>query len=265
MPAFQLHLFCNRVHIFCEMWQQLVSFSLATDRGGATGGQGRRMLPLRFSEKGKIRRLWVLSCVGVKSSFSFILSKEIHALRGLLLRCKHLKGISFTKRLFPLDPLRYLCPLWQFTLALPVATDIHQRSQISYTTQCNGIVSHGTQFGGSLVFRGPHTKTNAKQMHLGSCVPCGIVRLFDLITRKPGRPPILALYQDKDGAGSGISGIYLWDLPNQWHHIHSQVGIEFTWKGYFQLNIALQSYWSLVIFFFRPLSNDVQKKIQTAM
>ena len=44
------------------------------------GGGGR--LPPWFSEKGKIRRLWVLSCAEViKISF---LNKEIHALIGLL-------------------------------------------------------------------------------------------------------------------------------------------------------------------------------------
>ena len=36
-----------------------------------------------FSEKAKIGRVWVISCVGViKIIFSFILNKEIHALRG---------------------------------------------------------------------------------------------------------------------------------------------------------------------------------------
>ena len=48
------------------------------------------MPPPWFSKKGKIRTLWVFSFVGViKISFSFILNKEIHALRGLLLRVKH--------------------------------------------------------------------------------------------------------------------------------------------------------------------------------
>ena len=57
----------------------------------------------------KLRRLWVLSCVGViKISFSFSFSKEIHAPRRLLLRVKHLKGVSFRG---PLTPTKGLCPL----------------------------------------------------------------------------------------------------------------------------------------------------------
>ena len=32
------------------------------------------------------------------------------------------------------------------------ATDIHQSSQTSYTALCNGVVSHGAEFGGLQVF-----------------------------------------------------------------------------------------------------------------
>ena len=32
--------------------------------------------------------------------------------------------------------------------SLPIHTDIHQRYQTSYTALCNGVVSHGFQFGG---------------------------------------------------------------------------------------------------------------------
>ena len=43
--------------------------------------------------------------------------------------------------------------------------DIHERSQTSYTTPCNGVVSHGTQIGGLCVFadrtRKNKRKTNA--------------------------------------------------------------------------------------------------------
>ena len=46
-------------------------------------------------------------------------------------------------------------------------TDIHQNSQASYTTPCNGVVSHGAQFVGLQVFA-DHTskkkKRKAKQM-----------------------------------------------------------------------------------------------------
>ena len=54
-------------------------------RGGTTGGKGGKCPPMVF-RKGKIRRLWVPSCVSVfRISFSFILNKEIDALRGPLL------------------------------------------------------------------------------------------------------------------------------------------------------------------------------------
>ena len=58
-------------------------------RDGATGVKGGECPPM-VSEKRKIRRLWVLTCVGFsKISFYFTLNKDIHALRGLLLRFKH--------------------------------------------------------------------------------------------------------------------------------------------------------------------------------
>ena len=40
-------------------------------------------------------------------------------------------------------------------------TDIHQRSQTSYTAPCNGVVSHGAQFGGLRVFCRNKCKSNA--------------------------------------------------------------------------------------------------------
>ena len=43
-----------------------------------------------------------------------------------------------------------------------VITDIHRRYQTFYTAPCNGIVSHGAQYGGLRVYG--HTKANAKQM-----------------------------------------------------------------------------------------------------
>ena len=45
-----------------------------------------------------------------------------------------------------------------------IYSDIHQRSQTSYTPLCNGIVSHGAHFGGLQVFANRHKnkrKTNA--------------------------------------------------------------------------------------------------------
>ena len=35
-------------------------------------------------------------------------------------------------------------------------TDVHQRSHTSYTTPCNGVVSHGAQFGGLYDFADQH-------------------------------------------------------------------------------------------------------------
>ena len=59
---------------------------ICTYRGGATGvgdKGGGRLPPMVFRKKGKIRRLWVLSCVGViKISISFIFNKEKHGLRA---------------------------------------------------------------------------------------------------------------------------------------------------------------------------------------
>ena len=53
------------------------------------GGKGGVNAPYGFQKREKLR-LWVISCVGgIKISFSFMLNKEIHALRGLLLQFKH--------------------------------------------------------------------------------------------------------------------------------------------------------------------------------
>ena len=40
-------------------------------------------------------------------------------------------------------------------------TDLHQRYQTSYTTPCNGIVTHGAQFEGLQVLLTTHMKANA--------------------------------------------------------------------------------------------------------
>ena len=53
-------------------------------RGGATGGAGGATAPHKGFKKGKILKYGVFSCI--KISFSDIFNKEIHALRGLLLR-----------------------------------------------------------------------------------------------------------------------------------------------------------------------------------
>ena len=48
-------------------------------------------------------------------------------------------------------------------MCVPI-TDIHQRSQTSYSAWCNGIVSHGVQFGGLRVFAIHTCKRKCKQI-----------------------------------------------------------------------------------------------------
>ena len=58
--------------------------------GGAPGGGKEGKCPPMVFRKEKIRRLWVLSCVGViKMSFSFKKQENACSNRGLLLRVKH--------------------------------------------------------------------------------------------------------------------------------------------------------------------------------
>ena len=75
--------------------------------GGARGGEG----PHGFQEREKLKD-FVFSCVGViEISFSYILNKEIHALRALLLRFNTKKvSTSGGKRDCPLDPQGIFAP-----------------------------------------------------------------------------------------------------------------------------------------------------------
>ena len=58
-------------------------------------------------------------------------------------------------------------------------TDIHQTSQTSYTTLCNGVVSHGAQFGSLRVSADHAPKTDAKPMRPLSSHPiCSILCVF---------------------------------------------------------------------------------------
>ena len=43
-------------------------------------------------------------------------------------------------------------------------TDIHQRYQTSYTARCNGVVSHGAQFGSLRVFA-DHTRKSKRKIN----------------------------------------------------------------------------------------------------
>ena len=112
---------------------------------------------------------------------------------------------------------------------------IYRRSQTSYTAPCNGDVSHGAQIGDLRLFTDHARKNNAKPMHLRSL---RTVRYFTRVLssrsdrsrctwwtavisitgkpedpqfeRKTWRPPIWAPCQEKNGAGSGISSVFLW-------------------------------------------------------
>ena len=127
-------------------------------------------------------------------------------------------------------PSRPLLIKWWPKVPLCTATtDIEKRSQNSYISPCNGVISHGAPIEGIPSFCQPHTQ---KQMQT-KCVhdlrvPCSISRLFTftlrpqyirtwritviLIAEKTWIPPIWAPCWDKDGTGSGTSGLYLW-LP----------------------------------------------------
>ena len=85
-------------------------------------------------------------------------------------------------------------------------TDIHQRSQMSYTTPCNGVVSHGARFGGPWVFADHARKHKRKSNALTIFVHHTAFYTF-------------YLHAHKDGAGSGISSVYLWI------HLHSKTPI----------------------------------------
>ena len=79
-----------------------------------------------------------------------------------------------------------------------------ERSQNSYTTSCNGVISQGAPIEGIQVFA-KHTRTNKPKTkcvhntHLMNDI------YFDL---KNLNTPRGAPYQDKDGAGSEISSPY---------------------------------------------------------
>ena len=117
-----------------------------------------------------------------------------------------------------------------------ISTYIQGTSQTSYTTPCNGVVSHGFKLG---VFRfsslpTTHAKTDTKQMrsrslytvrcftcvhlHAQIAVDAGDICTWQttviLITGKPRIPPIWATCWDENGAGCGISLVYLWVIAN---------------------------------------------------
>ena len=103
--------------------------------------------------------------------------------------------------------------------------DIHRRSRTSYIAPFNGVVSHGAQIGGLRVFADHTHKINAPTIFarramfyafLSSCSDRGRCRWHTHLMNhgyfdygKNPKTPIWAPYRNKDGAGSGISGVYL--------------------------------------------------------
>ena len=63
-------------------------------------------------------------------------------------------------------------------------TDIHGRSQTSYTAPCNGIILHGAQIGGFSGFCRWHTQkqTQSKCVH-DLRIPCDLLRMFIFTVR----------------------------------------------------------------------------------
>ena len=116
---------------------------------------------------------------------------------------------------------------WSTTKA--TAIDIHGGSQTSYTVPCNGVISHGLKLGVFGFLRTKNGKTDAKPMrprslrtmqrlsefyrHAQTAVDAGDMRTWRtvviLIMGKTRRPPIWAPCWNQDGAGFGISCVYL--------------------------------------------------------
>ena len=104
-----------------------------------------------------------------------------------------------------------------------MTTDIQGRFQTSYTTPYNGAISHGAKIGVFGLLPTTHVETNANKMRPQLCAAFHASQYIHtwritviLIMGKTRRPPIWALCWDKNGAGSGISLVYLW----KWHTMH---------------------------------------------
>ena len=121
---------------------------------------------------------------------------------------------------------------WFFTRNFNIfygqTTDIERRSQNSYTAPCNVTVSHGPPIGGTGVLPPPHAETNVNKTLIftrsatfHACLSSHSDRStyapdkswLPLIVGKTWISLIGALCRDKDGAGSGISSLYLWAKP----------------------------------------------------
>ena len=118
---------------------------------------------------------------------------------------------------------RNRCPVWV------CGTNMKRRTQNSYTAPCNSVASRGAPIGGIQVFT-YHTCGNStnkmrpwfsRTAHgiscvfifiLGSQIICAWQITVILIAGKTQIPSIWAPCQNKDGAGSGTSGLYLQSL-----------------------------------------------------
>ena len=132
--------------------------------------------------------------------------------------CQHLLCIG---------PIPYIRDLWLGCIFL---TDTKRRSQISYTAPYDGIVSHWAEFGVFGFLLTTHTKQirprslhtmrrfTRDYLHTQTTVDVGDICTWrttvTLITGKTRRPPIWASCWDQNGAGSGISLVYLWYFCN---------------------------------------------------
>ena len=88
--------------------------------------------------------------------------------------------------------------------------------------QCNGVVSHGVQFGGLWVFANHTLKTlvcfTLVCFHAQIVVHAGNICTWQSSYddyQKTRRPPNSAPCGDQDGAGSGIACVCLWGLVNR--------------------------------------------------
>ena len=131
-----------------------------------------------------------------------------------------------------------------------MAADTKGRSQTSYTTRVMASSAMGLSWG-LWVFtdhiRKNKRKTNAPMIFAQTAVDAGSIRTWQttiiLITGKPRRPPIWAPCRDKNGAGSGISLVYLW----QWHNqgagsSNEQASHTVRLRGYYTPNQKLASF-----------------------
>ena len=108
------------------------------------------------------------------------------------------------------------------------STNIYERSQTSYTTRLMASSAMGLNLGVFGFLPTTHPKAMCSRslrvarrfthvwLHVQTAVHASNTRTWlttiILITGKTRRPPIWAPWRDQDGAGSGISGVYICDV-----------------------------------------------------